>query len=206
MPSDQIESKNLIPEDAQKSFPRKSIWTGGPITIHNLWQVFIVLAIIIGSGYYIGSQPSNFTKVKTGEVSAVPTSTPVDSSVVKLLSAESEWNWQGHLGNRLLSPQLRLKFKNISLAAIEELEVKADFINVSNNEIFGNALAYVIGYGDTPLQPGYSKTAYLYCDVGYKNDMVALNLPTLVADIYVNGNLYGKIKIAKKYGGVNWDK
>jgi hypothetical protein len=125
---------------------------------------------------------------------------------VRIESVDSEWDWSGSLGNRLLHPQLRIKFKNISDKDIDRLVVKATFINTSNKEIFDDALTYVIGYGDTPLRPGYSKTAYLTSSVGYKSDLAALNFPNLVAEIYVNDKFYKKIRIRKKYAGIDWEK
>lgn len=124
---------------------------------------------------------------------------------IRIVSVNSEWDWSGLLGDRILCPLLKIKFKNISDKDIDRLEVKATFINTSNNEIFGDALTYLIGYGDTPLRPGYSKTAYLTSSVGYKSDMVALSFPNLVAEIYVNAKFYKKIRISKKYGGRDWE-
>lgn len=114
---------------------------------------------------------------------------------IKLTSVTSMWDWR----EGLLVPQLQLKFKNISNAPIEHLSVKANFINVGSSEVFGEANAYVVGYGDTPLQPGYTKTAYLYCGVGYQNDYGAISRPPLTADIYVNEKFYRKIKVLTGY-------
>ena len=125
---------------------------------------------------------------------------------VRLSSVISRWDWRGSLGEQLLVPQLQLKFTNISNSPIERLIIKADFINVSTNEIFGDAFSYVVSSGDTPLQPGYTKTAFLYSNVGYKDDSVALNFPNLVADIYINDKFYRKIKISKKYAGMDWNR
>jgi len=125
---------------------------------------------------------------------------------VKLISVVSKWDYQGTSGNRLLVPQLQLKFKNISSEAIEHLEVKASFINVEKKEIFGEAYSFLIGYSDSPLQPGYSKTAYLYCDTGYEEDSAksfiweGKSFPNLYADVYINDKLYRKVNISNIYG------
>jgi transcription elongation factor Elf1 len=121
---------------------------------------------------------------------------------LEIVSVNSEWDWSGGL----LCPQLQIQFKNTSNKDIDRLEVKASFINSSNNEIFGDAYALVIGSIDAPLRPGYSKTAYLASRVGYKNDMVALDFPPLVAEVYVNDVFYDKVPISKKYAGVDWTK
>lgn len=123
---------------------------------------------------------------------------------IQITSIRSEWDWSGMLGDRLLCPQLVIAFKNVSQRPITELIVKANFVNVSSNEIFGEASSYVIGYGDTPLQPGYTKKAYLTSSVGYKSDYAALSFPNLVADVYVNNVLYKKVKISRRYAGVSW--
>ncbi|OYD14749.1 hypothetical protein CH330_07785 [candidate division WOR-3 bacterium JGI_Cruoil_03_51_56] len=125
---------------------------------------------------------------------------------IRIVSVNSEWDWSGLLGDRLLCPKLKIKFKNISDKDIDRLEVKVTFINTSNKEIFGDALTYVIGYGDAPLRPRYSKTAYLTSSVGYKSDMVALNFPNLVAEVYINDKFYKKVRISKKYRGIDWGK
>lgn len=125
---------------------------------------------------------------------------------IRIVSVNSKWDWSGLLGDRLLCPQLKIKLKNISNRDIDRLEVRATFVNTSNNEIFDDVSTYVIGYGDTHLRPGYSKTAYLTSSVGYKSDIVALNFPDLVAEIYINGKFYKKVRISKKYAGIDWGK
>lgn len=125
---------------------------------------------------------------------------------LRVISVESKWDWYGSFGEQLLVPQLIIKFKNISNVDITELDVKTTFIKSEINEVFGEARAYVIGYGDSPLKPNYSKNAFLYCNVGYKNDMIAFSFPDFVADIYVNKHFYKQIIISKKYGGIDWDK
>ena len=125
---------------------------------------------------------------------------------LRVISIESKWDWHGSFGEQLLVPQLIIKFKNISNVDVTELDVKTTFIKSEINEVFGEARAYVIGYGDSPLKPNYSKNAFLYCNVGYKNDMIAFSFPDFVADIYVNKHFYKQIIISKKYGGIDWDK
>lgn len=123
---------------------------------------------------------------------------------VKLIFIDTEWDWSGEFGNKLLSPKVKLKFKNISDKPIERMEVKISYLNTATKEVFGEDWTYVIGYSDTPLQPGYSKTAYLRCSVGYTSSAAVYNLPSLVGDIYVNDIFYKKINIEKEYKGVKY--
>jgi DNA-directed RNA polymerase subunit RPC12/RpoP len=131
-----------------------------------------------------------------------PSLSSVKTASVSIVSVNSEWDWSGGL----LCPQLKIQIKNTSNKDVDRLEVKASFINSSNNEIFGDAYALVIGSIDAPLRPGYSKTAYLASSVGYKNDMVALDFPPLVAEVYINDVFYDKVPISKNYAGVDWSK
>jgi hypothetical protein len=125
---------------------------------------------------------------------------------VKLISSESEWAWSGSYGNRLLVPKLKLKFKNISEQTVTKLVVKATFINIDKKEVFSDGAAYVIGYSDTPLRPGYSKTAFIESGVGYASDLVALSFPNIDAEIYINDRFYKKVRVSKMYEGIDYGK
>ncbi len=164
--------------------------------IHILLGIFLIVVVFAIFSYI--EHPRDI-KYLAPSIS-LPSSSKTAS--VTIVSANSEWDWSGGL----LCPKLQIKFKNTSDKDIDRLEVKASFINSSNNEVFGDASAYVIGYGDPPLRPGYSKTAFLTSNVGYKSDMVAIDFPPLVAEVYVNDELYEKVPISEKYAGVDWGK
>jgi len=123
---------------------------------------------------------------------------------LRIADISSKWAWGGLLGDQLLRPEVKVKIKNISSNDVTKAEVKITFIDVSNDEVFSEATDYTIGYGDAPLRPGYSKTAFLYSGVGYKSDLVALNFPRLVAEISINDHPYRKVSVSRTYGGVNW--
>jgi len=160
-----------------------------------LW-IFLIVVVIAIFNYIIHPEDVKYLAPDTSLLSSAKTAS------LSIVSVNSEWDWSGGL----LCPQLQIQFKNTSNKDIDRLEVKASFINSSNNEIFGDAYALVIGSVDPPLRPGYSKTAYLASSVGYKNDMVALDFPPLVAEMYVNDVFYDKVPISKKYAGVDWTK
>lgn len=160
-----------------------------------LW-IFLIVVVIAIASYIKHPEDIKYLAPDTSLLSSAKTAT------VEIVSVNSEWDWYGGL----LCPQLKIQFKNTSNKDIGRLEVKASFVNSSNSEIFGDAYAYVIGSGDPPLRPGYSKSAYLTSNVGYKSDMVALDFPPLVAEVYVNDVFYDKVPISKKYAGVDWTK
>jgi len=191
--------KSTINSDAIQVFNEGTLST----TEHDWFKVSPVLIVISLIVVVIAI----FSYIKhPGDIKYLAPDTSLLSSAktatVEIVSVNSEWDWSGGL----LCPQLNIQIKNTSNKDIDRLEVKANFINSSNNEIFGDAYALVIGSIDAPLRPGYSKTAYLASSVGYKNDMVALDFPPLVAEVYVNDVFYDKVPISKKYAGVDWTR
>lgn len=123
---------------------------------------------------------------------------------IHISEIKTEWKWGGLIGNKLLCPYVTLKLTNISDASIKHLVSKVSFIDEDEKSVFGEASDFVIGYGDSPLRPGYSKTSFLRADVGYTNDVVALHFPNLVADIYINDVFYKTVQVEKEYGGRKW--
>jgi hypothetical protein len=122
---------------------------------------------------------------------------------IRLIDYTTNWIVHGFSGDQLFSPQIQLKLKNISGKPLSgTIRIKVDFIKNANNEVFGDATDYFLSSSDTPLQPDYVKTAYLYSGVGYKRVFAFYELdqlPSLTANIYINNKLYKKIPIAKKY-------
>jgi hypothetical protein len=164
--------------------------------IHVLLGIFLLVVVFAIFSYIQHPKDIKYLSPLT----SIPSSTKTNG--VKIVSINSGWDWSGGF----LCPHLKIKFRNISYKDIDRLAVKATFIDTLNHEIFGDAFALVIGYGDTPLRPDYSKTAYLNSNVGYESDMVTLDFPNLVAEVYVNDELYEKVPISKKYAGVDWGK
>jgi len=200
--SSPVESTQKSTEDLADKFGFKTRIKG----IHILTGVLIIVVLYAISNYI--KHPNEIKYLNPGV--SVPSSTTITGiekeidtkKLLQIVSINSYWDWTGEL----LCPHLNITFKNVSDRAINELVVKATIIDTLTNQIFGDASAYVIGYGDAPLRPGYSKTAYLVSSVGYKNDIVALNFPNLVSEVYVNDKLYEKVPISKQYAGVEWGK
>lgn len=124
---------------------------------------------------------------------------------VKVVSVDSEWNWDGLYGDKLLVPQVRMEIKNVLNHSLNHIVVKASFVDVDKNEVLGDATDIVVGVGDVALEPGYTKTAFLRCDTGYKSDIIALNFPNIVAKIYINNIFCKEVKINKRYAGITWE-
>ena len=200
--SSPVESTQKSTEDLADKFGFKTRIKG----IHILTGVLIIVVLYAISNYI--KHPNEIKYLNPGV--SVPSSTTITGiekeidtkKLLQIVTINSYWDWTGGL----LCPHLNITFKNVSDRAINELVVKATIIDTLTNQIFGDASAYVIGYGDAPLRPGYSKTAYLVSSVGYKNDIVALNFPNLVSEVYVNDKLYEKVPISKQYAGVEWGK
>lgn len=115
---------------------------------------------------------------------------------IKITSIKSSWKIRSGLGgNELLSPSLMIKLKNIGNKNIKRLFIKADFVK-GNKEIFGEGTDYLIGSSDTPLKPGYSKTAFIYSNIGFTSFFA--DLPSLSAEIYINDIYIKKTWVSKK--------
>jgi hypothetical protein len=119
----------------------------------------------------------------------------VNSTGVKLLNIRTGWEASGLFSSEIFAPVIRLTVKNVSEVEISKLEIRADFVNPSTKEVFGDASEYVVGYSDTHLKPGYSKSVILACGRGYKSYTYP---PQLVADIYVDKTLYKTISIRRE--------
>lgn len=76
--------------------------------------------------------------------------------------------------------RIDFRITNISGNTIDRLIVKVVWFERTSGEILDEDATYVIGYGDTPLSPGTSKSDYITSGKGLKG-----RYPDLVADIYV---------------------
>ncbi|MEO8513569.1 MAG: hypothetical protein ABI543_08420 [Ignavibacteria bacterium] len=133
-------------------------------------------------------------------------------SGIQIVSVDSEWEMSGgYLDRPLLTPHMKIKLKNISTSDIERLEVIVQFIDKGKQEVFGEGSDYIIGYSDPPLSPGFAKTAFITCSVGFKSDLAALNLPSLTARIFIEPKgsdkiLFKEVSVKKTYMGMDFDK
>jgi hypothetical protein len=118
---------------------------------------------------------------------------------VRLVEYATGWGFVDDLATQLFVPQLRLVFKNITDYPLRGVEIKTNFIKTSGNEIFGDSNdTLVYEYTGTALEPGYSKTIFATCNVGYRNEISFSSAPDLYANVYVNNRFYKRIAIAKK--------
>jgi hypothetical protein len=117
---------------------------------------------------------------------------------IRLVEYATGWGFVNDFSARLFVPQLRLVFKNITDRSLKNINIKTDFVKTSGDEIFGDSTDYLVGY-DSVLEPGYSKTAFANCNVGYRNEISFSSAPNLYANIYINNKFFRKIPIAQKY-------
>lgn len=123
-----------------------------------------------------------------------------------ITDVRSNWKASQNLneGQVLLVPEIRFKIKNVSGVAIAELSFKANFVlvNKGEKEALGNDSFSAVGYGDAPLEPGYTKEIFMESGTGYVDNggSFALSIalgeaPVTTADIYFDrGNGEKKIK------------
>lgn len=130
---------------------------------------------------------------------------------LQIVSVVSDWDVSGYYGDQLLKPNLKIKIKNISSNDVDRIYVKVQFLNKEQGEVFGDGSSYVVGSSDPPLTPGYTKTAYIDCSVGYKSDFAALNLPKLTAKIYLEQKygssvFFKEVAVSRTYNGLDFNK
>jgi hypothetical protein len=203
-----IDSANKLTKDANNELAL--IYQKEKKELDNLIQktgkIDIEAVISTLESYIRENHSDDLIKIATGKLSSYKTEfekVRVEREVenktgMRLVDYSTGWNFKGSLGNRFLTPTLNLKFKNISKNPVKELIVKVSFIDASKNEVFDETMNYTIGSIDTPLQPDYTKTAYINGSVGYKTFYGESLLPSLRADIYINDLLYKNISVAKK--------
>lgn len=105
----------------------------------------------------------------------------------------------GLTGQTLYVPYIKLKVTNQEDEPAKKISVKAVFLSEADQSVFGDASTTLVSSSDIPLKRGYNKTAYLRSNVGYKGQISTASLPTIVAEIYINDEYYGKININNTY-------
>ncbi|MCL2334979.1 MAG: hypothetical protein FWC57_02825 [Endomicrobia bacterium] len=108
---------------------------------------------------------------------------------IKITNIRTYWTVDHNVlgGEQLVVPYVRMRIENVGANPITRLSVKAAFELTGKKEAFGEGMSYVIGYGDTPLKPGYSKEVFFGSQTGYKaNYHIIYNLPKVSADLYVS--------------------
>lgn len=125
------------------------------------------------------------------------TSSPVVSGV-KIESIKSEWE----IYDGIFTPRIDIKLRNVSGSSISDLKIQTVFLDTKKKEVFGEDTEYVVS-SDSPLRAGYAKGAIIHSGKGFDSDMAAMNLPSLIAEISINGKLATTVKVSKTYNGMN---
>lgn len=102
-------------------------------------------------------------------------------------------------GVTLYAPYLKAKVTNQRGKDASKITVDAVFYNESTKELWDDETYYLVSNGEVALKNGYSKTAYIKSSVGYQRRIDEWLLPTITAEVYVNGVLYDEITIANVY-------
>lgn len=115
---------------------------------------------------------------------------------VSVESIETYWSWSGLLGDRIFSPHLKIKLKNVSEKSLERLVVMANFVTPSG-EVFGTDTSYVIGLGDAPLRPNQKKSGFLNSSIGYTSDFI--KIPSMKAEVYINDVYFKEVWVRRSH-------
>jgi hypothetical protein len=179
------------------------------ILIRNSAKIDIENAISNLEMYIQGDHPSDLIEIANNSLSTYRDAYEQERSqreieqLVGVRLTDYSTGWGVYTGGQLFTPQLTLKFRNIKDDPISEsVKIRVDFIETSKNEVFGEDTHYLISLGDTPLQPSYTKTAYIISSVGYRRYFSSWelgSLPNITADVYINDKLYKKIPVKKGY-------
>lgn len=106
---------------------------------------------------------------------------------------EAFWKYSGSL----YVPFLKIRITNKSNEDIKYLKCKALFYNTEEKELWDDSYDTVVS--GEPLKPGYGKISSLSSTVGYANKLTETSLPSITAQLFVNGKYYGDIDISKSY-------
>lgn len=105
--------------------------------------------------------------------------------------------WEAHTSwnKTLYVPVVKFDVKNTGTGSAKEITVKCVFIEGDDNKVWDDEVVYVVGSSDKPLEPGYSKQAFVYSSVGYTRTPVTP--PAMKAEIYINDHLIETVQISK---------
>lgn len=112
--------------------------------------------------------------------------------IIELQDILFTWDYNKSWSQTLYVPQLKFSAKNVGTKAADKIVVHCVFKNTETKEIWDEETEYVIGSSDSPLDPGYSKKAFVYSSVGYETP--PSTIPHLDVDIYVNDVLLETIQ------------
>lgn len=114
--------------------------------------------------------------------------------VLEIINLHSGWEMNTSWNKTLFVPVLKFDVMNSGTGEAKQITVKVVFTSQSTNQVWDEETTYVISSSDTPLKVGFSKKAFVYSSVGYREKTTP---PDLTADIYINGNLVESITVSK---------
>ena len=164
---------------------------------YELHYEFYISGTISGQNYYDGFKGNvtpkeqfgwNGSIIKNGKLAA-------GQPIYIIENLIQGWDYSKSWGQTLYVPYLKFSVKNTGDKVGEKVTIKVTFIDQAKNEVWNEKTDYLIGSSDAPLQPGYSKKAFIYSSVGYET--VPFTLPALTAEIYINNTLIQTVEIKK---------
>ena len=100
--------------------------------------------------------------------------------------------------DKLYIPSLKVDVINQTLTTKTDISIKAVFYYLKGKKIWSEASSHLIT-SERPLLPGFKKTAFIKGTQGYSSRLNETSLPELIAEVFVNGELYGQILIKCSY-------
>lgn len=101
--------------------------------------------------------------------------------------------------NSLFVPYIKLDVINQEREPASLIYVYTLFYDVENRNLWSTSSSLLVSSGYTPLKQGFRKTAFLKASVGYESQINKEHLPSITAEIYINGEFYGTTKVDSDY-------
>lgn len=101
--------------------------------------------------------------------------------------------------NSLFVPYIKLDVINQEREPASLIYVYVIYYDVVNRNLWSTSSSLLVSSGYTPLKQGFRKTAFLKASVGYESQINKEHLPSITAEIYINGEFYGTTKVDSDY-------
>lgn len=155
--------------------------------------------VIINKSY---SETTLNTVLKKSAAAASESSTPVDSDTPYLVTVIGNC-WAANQGmygsSTLYVPYLKLNVLNQSGTPLKRSSLKVVFYNEKEKIVWSDESDYLVSSSDSPVQHGYSKTAFIKSSVGYRSQISVTSLPEITAEVYLDDEYIGTVKINNTY-------
>lgn len=113
-----------------------------------------------------------------------------------------ETSWAANIGLngfKLFTPHLRILVTNHRGSDANNIVLNIVFYNEFAKEVWDDETYYLVSPSDAALKDGYSKAAYVKSSVGYTTKINESRLPTITAEISINGQLYETVVVDNIY-------